>query len=115
MNTKDHATKPPIFPLVSYDESNDDSIGARKLSEGEPLGDYGPPASPITPEPFPQKSPEEATEGARPEESPERATSGLPIWEHDKINRLRRANLHQIIYALTCGHHQQPVHSKHLY
>ena len=29
-------------------------------------------------------------------------------------NRLIRSNLHKIIYAFTCGHHQQNVHAKKL-
>ena len=47
-------------------------------------------------------------------ESPEGETPGRPIWERDK-NRLIRANVHKMLYALTCGHHQQPVNTKQIY
>ena len=49
MNTEDDANPPPPVPVVSYDKSDDDYIGAPQVSEGEPLGNYGPPTSPIPP------------------------------------------------------------------
>ena len=55
MNTEDHATTPPMVPVVSYNNSNDDYIGAPQVSEVDPLGDYGPPARPIPPGPPPQQ------------------------------------------------------------
>ena len=113
MNTEDHATPPPLFPVVSDDDSDDDSICVPKFSEKEQHGNDGPPASLIPPELPPQKSSQEDTELAHSEEAPEGATPGCPIREYDK-NRLRRANLHKIIYALNCGRHQKPVHVKNL-
>ena len=41
---------PDLVPVVSYDESDGNSIGDSRVSEGEPLEDYGPPASHIAPE-----------------------------------------------------------------
>ena len=55
MNTDDHDTPPPLVPVILHDESYDDSIGAPQVSEVELLGNDGPPASPIPPEPPPQK------------------------------------------------------------
>ena len=49
MNTEYHATPPPLAPVVSEDESDDDSIGVPKVSEVEPLGYNGPPDSHIPP------------------------------------------------------------------
>ena len=55
MNTDDHDTPPPLVPVILHDESYDDSIGAPQVSEVELLGNDGPSASPIPPEPPPQK------------------------------------------------------------
>ena len=64
MNTEDHATPPPLFPVVSKNDSDIYSIGAPQLSYRETLGYYGPTSSPIPPKPPLQKSLEEGTEGA---------------------------------------------------
>ena len=80
MNTYNHATPPPLVPVVSDDDSGDDSIGAPQVSERESLGEYGPSASPIPHEPPPRQSSEEAPEGAHSEEASEGATPGRPIW-----------------------------------
>ena len=56
MNTEDHATPPPLFPVVSDDDSDYYSIGAHQVSEGETLGYNESPASPILPELPPQQS-----------------------------------------------------------
>ena len=56
MNAKDHAALTPLDAVVSYNESDDYSIVAPQVSEGEPLSNYGPPDSPITPEPLTQHS-----------------------------------------------------------
>ena len=55
INTEDHATLPPLVPVVSDYESYYDSIGAHQVSEVEPLSDDGPPLPDIKPEPPPQK------------------------------------------------------------
>ena len=80
MKKEDHATTRSLVPVVSDYKSDDDSIGAPQVSEGEPLSDDGTTTSPIPPEPHPQKSSEEDPEGANSEESPEGATPGCPIW-----------------------------------
>ena len=100
--------------MVSDDESDGDSISAPQVSEVEPLGDDGPTASPILPEPPPHKSSEEDPEGAQSEEDPEGETPGCTIWERDKNNHLRISNIHQILHALTCHHHQQCINLKQL-
>ena len=56
MTKKDHDNPPPLVPVVSDDESDDDSIGANQVSELEPIGNNGPPARPIPPEPPPHQS-----------------------------------------------------------
>ena len=85
MNTQDHATPPPLVPVLLDDESDDDSIGAPQVSQGEPPGNDGPPDIHISPElPF-QQSSQEDSEGAQLEEEAQYgATTGRPIWEHDK-------------------------------
>ena len=49
------------------------------------------------------------------EGAPEGENPGRRIWERDKSNRLRRVNFHEMIYALTCGCHQQPANEKQQY
>ena len=56
INTDDHATQPPVVPVVSYGKSHDDSISSPQVSEGEPLGDDEPPYILIPPVPPPQQS-----------------------------------------------------------
>ena len=90
MNTEEHDTPPTIVTLLSDGESDDDSIGDPQVSQREPLGDDGPPASPIPPEPPPQKSSQKYPQGSQSEEDPEGATPGRPIWEHDKKNRFKK-------------------------
>ena len=53
-----HANPPPLVPVVSEENSDDDYIGAPQVSDGEPLSNDGtpPPDSPIPPERTPQKS-----------------------------------------------------------
>ena len=63
MNTEDHATPPPIVPVVSDNKSDDDSIGSPQASKGETIGNYITPARPIPTEPLPQKSSEGSPEG----------------------------------------------------
>ena len=113
MNTEDHDTLTPLFPMVSDYKSHYYYIGAPQVSQETPFHNNGPPDSPILPKLPPQKSSQEDTELAHSEEAPEGATPGCPIREYDK-NRLRRVNLHKIIYALNCGRHQKPVHVKNL-
>ena len=42
MITEDHANPPPIVPVVSDNNSDDDYISAHQVSEGEPISGYGP-------------------------------------------------------------------------
>ena len=101
MNTEEHSTPPHLVPVVSDDYSYDDYIASPIVSEGEPLGEYGSPVTHIPPEPPSHQSPQ----GSNP---------GRPIWERDK-NILMRASLNKMLYALTCGHHQQHINAKQLY
>jgi len=106
---------PPSGPVVSDDE---DSLPGAQESEGEVFGpaddhfDDNDGQSIQQPQSPPQPasaSPEGAPEGAR-----SRRRSRRPIWERDSNDRLRRLNLNKQIFALTCGHHQQPMNSKRL-
>ena len=56
INKEDHATPPPVFPIVSDYEPDDDYIVDPQLPEGEPLSHDGPPDSPIPPELLPHQS-----------------------------------------------------------
>ena len=86
MNIEDRATPPPLFPVVSKNDSDIYSIGVPQLSYRETLGYYGPTSSPIPPKPPLQKSLEEGTEGAHLQEATERENPGCPIWERGKSN-----------------------------
>ena len=70
--------------MVLDDESDDGSIGAPKVSYGEPLIDDGTPDIPIPYKPPHHQSSYEYPEGSQPEEAPEGATPGRPIWARDK-------------------------------
>ena len=50
IKTEYHGTPPPLLPVLSYNKSYDDYIGALQVSEVESLGDDGPPARRIPPE-----------------------------------------------------------------
>ena len=78
MNKEKHATPLPLVPVVSYDGSYYDYIGAPKVSEEEPLGNDGPSDRPIPPEPPPQKLSKGSTEGSKLEESPDGALQDVP-------------------------------------
>ena len=113
MITEDHANPPPIVPVVSDNNSDDDYISAHQVSEGEPISGYGPTDRPIPPETHPQQSSEEPKREHSQKNLHREKLQDIPYGNVIK-NRLIISNLHKMLYVLTCGLHQKPVHTKNL-